>query len=592
MHCIPIIVAVSVGYLALWGAMAGVCIGSLLLLRTQWARRRPMWRCVLLSLAAHAILVGVAATIRFVGMPPGAEQDKPVRVTIVSMAPQPSIEAPDTPAATPEESLQPSDEPAVPEVVEAPSEEQVEEPTPAEEPLTPPDLMPEPVPQPEPTPQPVQEPQPSELAEQPVEKQPMPEASEPVETEPVVAQAPVQEPAMPQPTSTPTPPQPATEPLPPAVPASLAERIKPDRLQSVIEQGGSRETEHAVGKALEWLAIAQSDDGRWDASRWQAGREMYVLGHNREGAGGQADTAVTGLALLTFLGAGHTHLEGSYQHEVARGLVFLMRSQDNQGCLAGGAAKYARTYCHSMATFALAEAYALTKDKRLEPTVRRAVDYLLWAENKSVGGWRYVPHDRGDVSQLGWVIMALRSAELAGINVPDDTWARIESFLARVARGRHGGLAAYQVQSDWSRAMTAEAMYCRQVLGVPLKGAAQTEALNAIAAELPGDNLTNYYYWYYAALALHHAQNDGLAAQHTWNRWNQRMKRELLTAQVAEGANAGSWSPNTVWGGYGGRVYTTAMAAMCLEVYYRYGSPAGGNSPWIASRPRGETTQR
>ena len=40
--------------------------------------------------------------------------------------------------------------------------------------------------------------------------------------------------------------------------------------------------------------------------------------------------------------------------------------------------------------------------------------------------------------------------------------------------------------------------------------------------------------------------------------------------QVTDGRDAGSWNTNTVWGGYGGRVYTTAMAAMCLEVYYRY----------------------
>lgn len=586
----PIIVAVSVGYLALWGAMGVVCVGSLLLLRTEWARRRPMWRCVLMSLAAHAMLIGIAATIRFVGMPPGAEKDKPVRVTIVSMAPQPSIEAPDTPTSTPEVSEQPTEEP-VPEVVEAPSEEPTEEPAPPEpeEPLTPPDLMPEP--EPEPVVQPVQKPEPSEMAEEPVKPQAVAEVPEPAEPEQVAQQEPPQQ-AVPQPTPLPAPPQPAPEPAPPAVPASLAERIKPDRLQSVIEQGGSRETEQAVGMALEWLADAQAADGRWDASRWQAGREMYVLGHNRLSAGSQADTAVSGLALLTFLGAGHTHLDGPYQHEVARGLAYLIRSQDNQGCLAGGATKYARTYSHSMSTFALAEAYALTKDKRLEPSVRRAVDYLLSTENKSVGGWRYGPRDPGDVSQLGWIIMALRSAELAGVRVPDETWVRVESFLARVARGRQGGLAAYNIQANWSRSMTAEAMYCRQVLGVPLKGGAHTEALNALGSELPGDDLTNYYYWYYAALALHHAQNDGLAAQHTWDRWNQRMKRELIGAQVTDGANTGSWSPNTVWGGYGGRVYTTAMAAMCLEVYYRYGSPGGGNSPWVASRPRGESTQR
>lgn len=315
-----------------------------------------------------------------------------------------------------------------------------------------------------------------------------------------------------------------------------------------------------------------------------------VLGHNRQGAGAAADTAVTGLALLTFLGAGHTHLDGPYQQPVAEGLVFLMRSQDAEGSLAGSASSYARTYSHSMATFALAEAYALTGDERLEPATRRAVGHLLRAENKTFGGWRYNAGDQGDVSQLGWIIMALRSAELAGIVIPDDTWQRIPKFLQRVTRGHSGGLAAYQTRSDWSRPMTAEAMYCRQVLGKPLTGSALGEAVGAIADELPGDGMTNYYYWYYATLALHHAQRDGSGASHTWDRWNEQLKRNLVATQVTDGSNAGSWSPNTVWGGYGGRIYTTAMAAMCLEVYYRYGSPSGEHSPWVASRPRDEPT--
>lgn len=588
MPTLPPILAVSIWYLALWVILGVVCVVSLVALRTNWVRRRPMSRCVLLSLAAHALLIGLASTIRFVSLPPGGGEDAPVRVTIVSVAPEVAVKAPDTPAATQEVVEDELEEPVAPELLEVPekvaeeapeklAEQLVESPPedakpPAESPSTETSVVAN-------EPAPVE---PMATADAPAEKQPEVADTAPTPTEAVVEQTP------PPTAAVPAQPVAAKVPSLPAVPTSLAERVKPDRLQSVIEHGGSVETEQAVGRALEWLKMAQAADGRWDADRWGAGREMSVLGHNRNGAGGDADTGITALALLTFLGAGHTHLEGSYQNEVARGLVFLIRSQDTRGCLAGDASFYARTYCHSMATFALAEAYALTKDKRLEPYVVRGVEHLLAAENKSVGGWRYYDdgRDQGDVSQLGWVIMALRSAELSGVAVPDETWIRIDGFLARVARGRHGGLAAYQVRTDWSRSMTAEAMYCRQVLGRPLEGAAQAEALDALMTELPGDDLTNYYYWYYAALALHHAQGDSSAARHTWNRWNERMKRELVAAQVTDGSNVGSWSPNTVWGGYGGRVYTTAMAAMCLEVYYRYAANAADNSPWMASRPR------
>ena len=55
-----------------------------------------------------------------------------------------------------------------------------------------------------------------------------------------------------------------------------------------------------------------------------------------------------------------------------------------------------------------------------------------------------------------------------------------------------------------------------------------------------------------------------------WRRWNDALTSQLLNAQGAAGENAGSWEPNDVWGGYGGRVYSTALATLCLEVYYRY----------------------
>lgn len=581
-------------YTLLWIALGAVSIASILVVRSQWGRKRPMHRCVLMSLVAHLVLIAIAATIRFVSWPPGAGEDEPVRITIVAAAPRQAEPTPATEAIqsapaepesaeraaeeVPDEAAEVSDD-VVREETAEPKETPPVEPAESEAPpstekqIAPPDLLPEPETPPAPAPQ--------ETADNPVEasrvEPPMPPKStgSAAETASTAAQA------KPQPQSTTAT---ANEAAP--LPAALAERVKPDRLQSVIEQGGSRDTEQAVGRALEWLAAAQSRDGRWDSDRWQGGREFYVLKENRNGAGGRADTGVSALALLTFLGAGHTHIDGPYRETVAQGLVFLIRSQAADGNLSGDASFYARTYCHSMATFALAEAYALTGDKRLEPSVRSAVGFLLRSENKSTGGWRYTAGNQGDVSQLGWIIMALRSAELAGIDVPDATWNRIELFLSRVSRGRQGGLAAYQARTGVSRPMTAEALYCRQVLGKPISDSALGESFTALAAELPGDGLTNYYYWYYATLALHHAQHNSSAARYTWSQWNDKLKRSLVSSQVADGSNSGSWSPNTVWGGYGGRVYTTSMAAMCLEVYYRFGSKQGDESPWVASRPR------
>ena len=108
--------------------------------------------------------------------------------------------------------------------------------------------------------------------------------------------------------------------------------------------------------------------------------------------------------------------------------------------------------------------------------------------------------------------------------------------------------------------MTAEALATRLLLGenVPANEIAEAEAY--ILAEPPGVGADNYYYWYYASLALHQLQ-DG-----AWREWNEKMKRRLLTTQLPDG----SWGTASVWGGYGGKVYTTSMACLCLEVYYRH----------------------
>ena len=81
---------------------------------------------------------------------------------------------------------------------------------------------------------------------------------------------------------------------------------------------------------------------------------------------------------------------------------------------------------------------------------------------------------------------------------------------------------------------------------------------------MPGSGPTDFYYYYYATLAVYQRQGSD------WDRWNKALQRELLRDQRRDGAAAGSWDPDAMWGSYGGRVYSTALGALCLEVYYRY----------------------
>ncbi|HBN74959.1 MAG TPA: hypothetical protein DD473_03875, partial [Planctomycetaceae bacterium] len=72
------------------------------------------------------------------------------------------------------------------------------------------------------------------------------------------------------------------------------------------------------------------------------------------------------------------------------------------------------------------------------------------------------------------------------------------------------------------------------------------------------------YYWYYGTLAMYQFGGE------EWNQWNGQVRELLIAKQRKQGPLAGSWNPDGPWGGYGGRIYSTALATLSLEVYYRF----------------------
>jgi hypothetical protein len=337
-----------------------------------------------------------------------------------------------------------------------------------------------------------------------------------------------------------------------------------DRLPLIEQFGATDSSETAVQAALAWLAANQESDGRWNARSHGAGREDRVRGHNRQHAGIEADTGITGLALLALLGAGHTHFEGTYRKSVQHGLEYLIRNQTDDGNLAGQATLFARMYCHGIASLALSEAYVMTGDYRLKPYVESAVQFTAGAQIPATGGWRYQQGDPvGDMSQFGWQVMALKSAELAGIETPERTRAGMLRYLSTASSGASGGLAGYRPGDAASPTMTAEALACRFFLNQHHPDGVR-EAVALLIQQPPRDGQANLYYWYYATISLFQAQSE------SWPSWNAQLQQQLLKRQRQDGRLTGSWDPDTIWGGYGGRVYSTSLAALCLEVYYRY----------------------
>jgi hypothetical protein len=364
------------------------------------------------------------------------------------------------------------------------------------------------------------------------------------------------------------------------IPKIYHPRLEPDRSTRAQRIGASAASELAVERSLDWLSRHQDDDGRWDGgiARYEDGTPVKgdddFTAHCPPGekcvgecAYWEADTALTGLALLTFLGAGYTHADGRYAAVVGNGVDFLLTQQKPDGDLRGRS-QVVGMYCHAMATLAMCEALALTGDERLRDPVERAVAFLVRGRARDGMAWRYVPSaPAGDTSILGWVVMGLKSAKEVGIPIPKEPAVRrgILLWLEKVATGQSRGLASYQPWENVTPTMTAEAWVCRQFLGVGGPGPASSEAAESLLRNDSDRGKTNVYYWYYATLALY--QHGG----ESWTKWNAKIRDKIVGLQTISGHQSGSWEPDgSQYGSKGGRIYCTTLAALSLEVYYRY----------------------
>lgn len=343
----------------------------------------------------------------------------------------------------------------------------------------------------------------------------------------------------------------------PPVENPLAQRAPDVREQLVEEHGGSQETEQAVALALEWFISRQSPDGRWTGAGPRDARPRM-----EDPARYDFDAAMTGLAMLCFLGANHTHAdEGPYRENLERAVQWLLDRQSANGDLRGEETMYS----HAIASIALCESLAMTGDPRLRDPAERAIDFIVRARNTTVGGWRYDPGQAGDTSVLGWQIMALKSAQRAGIDVPEDAFQAAADWLDVVSEPGRRGLYAYRPGQHPTHPMTAEGMFVQQLIGADRESPRMRQSATAVMERMPAWNRNaNTYAWYYATLALFQHQGDA------WRQWNEALVDELLDNQRMNGPERGSWDPGDRWSRIGGRIYQTALCTLSLEVYYRY----------------------
>ncbi|MCK6481999.1 MAG: terpene cyclase/mutase family protein [Planctomycetaceae bacterium] len=347
-----------------------------------------------------------------------------------------------------------------------------------------------------------------------------------------------------------------------------------------LKMEGGAGTEGATEAGLEWLKNHQSPGGYWDTDGFEA-----LCKKNKCGGPGTAlyDPGNSGLALLAFLGYGETHKTPRYGHVVRNGLKYLKGIQDAEGCF-GPRTSTHFTYNHAIGALAMAEAYGLTQSPLFKATAQNGINFVAQCQNPYLA-WRYgVKPQDNDTSVTGWMVMALKSAVGAGLDVDPGTFEGAKAWLDKVTEPEYGR-AGYTARgngparpqelmdkfpADKSESLTAVAILTRIFCGATKDDEYVKKGADLCLKSLPvwdeAAGTIDFYYWYYGTLAMFQ-----VGGQH-WAKWNESMKKAIIDQQRMDKNDDryGSWDPIDPWGPEGGRVYSTSCNVLCLEVYYRY----------------------
>ena len=350
-------------------------------------------------------------------------------------------------------------------------------------------------------------------------------------------------------------------------PDAFSGRTKDGRARLLKEFGGSAEGEEAVMLGLAWLTQMQKQGGNW----------VYDTGMVNDHA------AATGMAVLAFLGAGQSHKDGRYKQTVQAGLDWLVKDVNmTQGRNYGKFMTVTNMYSQGIATLALCEAYGMTRDPALKPVAQAAIDYIQKGQGPR-GSWGYIAGTDNDTSILGWQIQALHAAKLTqDLEVDDKVIEKAITFLNFVSTGQNKSVYGYAGPSGTPvSALSAIGLLCRYYVDgwrPETPGFAEgTKAFLKVAiAGRTAGQLTNLYFYYYATQVVRFYGGD------EWKRWNEGplgadgkptggLSDWLLRLQVRTPTNRGSWDiENGVFGLNCGRLGTTCMCLLTMEVYYRY----------------------
>ena len=361
-----------------------------------------------------------------------------------------------------------------------------------------------------------------------------------------------------------------------SVGAAKAYQGRAERLRGQQDGGLGPQTERAIELGLEFLARNQQADGRWRLSGF-AGDAAPLL---------DSDAAATGLAVLAFQGAGYSHKKYKYRQLLAKAHKFLLANQASSGLIFADPAlrnekirlfrNSIAVYTHSICALALCEAYGMTQDPELKIPAQKALDFILDTQHPTLGGWRYeATRNEADTSVTGWMMMALKSGQLAGLRVPQQSMASIQKWLDRARDPDRPFLYCYnpnaldveRQQRQPTKQMTSVALLMRLYLGWDRDHPDMVRGTTYLTTQMPDSSKPDTYYWYYATQLMFHMGGE------KWQKWNNNLHQTLVQSQLArpDNTHVGSWDPGPYkWGSAAGRLYVTTMNLLSLEVNYRH----------------------
>ncbi len=358
--------------------------------------------------------------------------------------------------------------------------------------------------------------------------------------------------------------QPGRVALPPVMSARCS---SVERLGKLRQNGGSPQCEVEVSRALEWLKTKQNPDGSW---------------------GTGYKSAMTGLALLCYLGRCETPESPFYGDNVMKGILYLIElsKKNEKGFITEDFKSNGGAYEHGIATYALGEMYTLARlGSKSLPGMREAfengVNRIIEHQNET-GGWDYyVKNDadgrpksnRDDLSVTGWQYQALKAASHTGLRIKDLSPAinRTIKYLEK-SQTKDGGIGSLNRDAPYNQwNLTGTGVLGLQTLGKGGRASVIDKGmgfLHKFITEEPLDwnKNCNLYCWYYYTQAFF--QKGGP----DWKFYNQQLLPQILDNQKPDG----SWKPERANSPVAavnekeGGIYKTALCVLQLEVYYRY----------------------